>query len=531
MFSRFFIDRPIFAAVLSIFFVIAGLAAMRVLPIGQYPEIAPAGRDRAGRVSRRVGRGARADRRRAARERHQRRREDALHELELVLERRGADPGHLRDRRRRRPGRAGRQQPRQAGRGQAAAGSAPPGRHRRERLLVVPAGARVLLARRPLRRPVHVELRDAQRARRAQAHPGHDQRADLRRQGLRDAHLGAARSPRAAAAHDLGRDPRDQRAERAVRRRQGRPAADRQRPGTRLHGHDAGPARRSQAVREHHRARQPRRLDDPPARSRARRARQQGLRVQGHLQRAERDARRHLPATGRQRARDRQQRQEDGRRIEAALPRRLRLRDPVRHHALRRGLDPRGRQDAARGHGARHRGGVHLPAELARDADPDHRGAGVADRHLRRPAGLWLLDQHPDLVRHGAGDRYRRRRCDRRAGERRADHARGAPRRTRSGDRGDARGHRPGDRDRAGAGVGVRADRLPRRPDRRALPPVRGHDLDRGGDLRHRRADAHALAVRADPQARAQDHEPLLQRGSTTTSSASRRATSAASPG
>ncbi|MES2940006.1 MAG: multidrug efflux RND transporter permease subunit [Pseudomonadota bacterium] len=41
MFSRFFIDRPIFAAVLSIFITIAGLAAMRSLPIAQYPEIAP----------------------------------------------------------------------------------------------------------------------------------------------------------------------------------------------------------------------------------------------------------------------------------------------------------------------------------------------------------------------------------------------------------------------------------------------------------------------------------------------------------
>ncbi|MGH8680254.1 MAG: efflux RND transporter permease subunit [Burkholderiales bacterium] len=41
MFSRFFIDRPIFAAVLSIFIILAGLAAMRVLPIAQYPEIAP----------------------------------------------------------------------------------------------------------------------------------------------------------------------------------------------------------------------------------------------------------------------------------------------------------------------------------------------------------------------------------------------------------------------------------------------------------------------------------------------------------
>src|ERR1051325_63489 len=41
MFSRFFIDRPIFAAVLSIFIVLAGLAAMRTLTIAQYPEIAP----------------------------------------------------------------------------------------------------------------------------------------------------------------------------------------------------------------------------------------------------------------------------------------------------------------------------------------------------------------------------------------------------------------------------------------------------------------------------------------------------------
>ncbi|MFM9913696.1 MAG: efflux RND transporter permease subunit [Methylophilaceae bacterium] len=41
MFSTFFIKRPIFAAVLSIFIVIAGLAAMKSLPIAQYPEIAP----------------------------------------------------------------------------------------------------------------------------------------------------------------------------------------------------------------------------------------------------------------------------------------------------------------------------------------------------------------------------------------------------------------------------------------------------------------------------------------------------------
>ena len=41
MFSRYFIDRPIFAFVISIFIVLAGLAAMRSLPIAQYPEISP----------------------------------------------------------------------------------------------------------------------------------------------------------------------------------------------------------------------------------------------------------------------------------------------------------------------------------------------------------------------------------------------------------------------------------------------------------------------------------------------------------
>ena len=41
MLSRFFIDRPIFAAVLSVVIVLAGLAAMRTLPIAQYPEISP----------------------------------------------------------------------------------------------------------------------------------------------------------------------------------------------------------------------------------------------------------------------------------------------------------------------------------------------------------------------------------------------------------------------------------------------------------------------------------------------------------
>ncbi|MBC8105174.1 MAG: efflux RND transporter permease subunit, partial [Anaerolineae bacterium] len=41
MFSKIFIDRPIFACVLSIILVLAGAAAVFTLPVAQYPEIAP----------------------------------------------------------------------------------------------------------------------------------------------------------------------------------------------------------------------------------------------------------------------------------------------------------------------------------------------------------------------------------------------------------------------------------------------------------------------------------------------------------
>jgi multidrug efflux pump len=39
--SRFFIDRPIFAGVLSVLIFIAGLLALRVMPISEYPEVVP----------------------------------------------------------------------------------------------------------------------------------------------------------------------------------------------------------------------------------------------------------------------------------------------------------------------------------------------------------------------------------------------------------------------------------------------------------------------------------------------------------
>src|ERR1043166_4414602 len=39
--SKFFIDRPIFAGVISVLIFVAGLLAMRAMPISEYPEVAP----------------------------------------------------------------------------------------------------------------------------------------------------------------------------------------------------------------------------------------------------------------------------------------------------------------------------------------------------------------------------------------------------------------------------------------------------------------------------------------------------------
>ena len=308
MFSRFFIDRPIFAAVISVFFVLAGLAAMRSLPIAQYPEIAPPVV-----TVQAVYPGASAE---VLEQTVAAPLENAingvpghaLHGVALDGSGRHGDHGHVRDRHQRRRRDDQRQQPREAGRAAAAARSAAPGRVGRARLLVLPPGAGVLFAGRPLQRPLHLELRDAQRPGRAEAPAGHDQRADLRRQGLRDAHLAPARPPRAVEIDAQRRRQRHQRAERAVRGGQGGPDADRRQAGPRLHDHHARPARRPEGVRTDHRPREPRRLDGAALRRRPRRAGLEGLRLHRPLQRPRSHAGRHLPVARRQRA----QRREDG---------------------------------------------------------------------------------------------------------------------------------------------------------------------------------------------------------------------------
>ena len=40
-FSHFFVDRPIFASVLSIILTLVGAISFRALPVTEFPEIAP----------------------------------------------------------------------------------------------------------------------------------------------------------------------------------------------------------------------------------------------------------------------------------------------------------------------------------------------------------------------------------------------------------------------------------------------------------------------------------------------------------
>ncbi len=78
------------------------------------------------------------------------------------------------------------------------------------------------------------------------------------------------------------------------------------------------------------------------------------------------------------------------------------LRHSLRHHPIREGVDQGSGQDAAGSDGAGVLRRADLLAELARHRHPHAGRAGVADRHVRGDVCVRLLDQHADVVRHGA---------------------------------------------------------------------------------------------------------------------------------
>ena len=115
-------------------------------------------------------------------------------------------------------------------------------------------------------------------------------------------------------------------------------------------------------------------------------------------------------------------------------------------------------------------------------------------------ASVRLHAQQSVAVRPRARDRHRGRRCDRGGRERRAQHrGRAVAARRRGQEHG--RGRRRADRDRARAVRGVRAGGLHHRHFRPVLSPVRPHHRGRDGDLADRVADAVAGDVRAAAQA------------------------------
>ena len=79
VFSRFFIDRPIFASVMSIVITLAGLVAIPNLPVAQYPQITPPSIIVSVQLPRRRRQGRRRVGRRAHRAASQRRRRHDLH--------------------------------------------------------------------------------------------------------------------------------------------------------------------------------------------------------------------------------------------------------------------------------------------------------------------------------------------------------------------------------------------------------------------------------------------------------------------
>ena len=138
--------------------------------------------------------------------------------------------------------------------------------------------------------------------------------------------------------------------------------------------------------------------------------------------------------------------------------------------------------------------------QSARDHHSGDCGSGQPDRHVRGAAGARLFGQYGIASGDGARDRHRGRRR----------HRRGRKRRTRDGGRaghfarrrhqeGDGADHRADHRDLAGAAVGVRADRLHSGNLGNAVPPIRGDDQRRDGDLGAERADLVAGAVRGVP--------------------------------
>ena len=89
-------------------------------------------------------------------------------------------------------------------------------------------------------------------------------------------------------------------------------------------------------------------------------------------------------------------------------------------------LDPRGGANAAGSGGAGRAGGDPVPANMARVDYPADCGAGIGSGYLQYSLPAGLFAEYPESIRAGAGDWYRSGRCHRGGGKRRTKYRRGA---------------------------------------------------------------------------------------------------------
>ena len=422
--SHFFIDRPIFASVLSIVFIILGGVAFLRLPVAQYPEIQPPIINVSGQYPGASAEVIAIDRGRADRGADQRRREHALHVVELERRRPLHDPGDVRYRHQSRYRAGPGAEPRRHRAAAPAAGRAPDRRQRRQELARPDDGRAHLFARPVARCALRFQLR--QPGDQGHADPRRRRRLDhrVRRARLCDADL--ARSEPAA----IAEPDRDRRhggaagAEHPGRVRRAQPAAGRDAGLVPGRGADARPSRRSRRVRQHRRQDHAAGGGAPQGRG-ARRARRAGLLVELLSQPRSGGGDGGVPAAGLERARHRQVDPRHHGDAGQALPARHHLRHRLRSDAVHRAVGRRGHRDDLRGDPARRAGGDPVPADLARRHHSDGRDPDLADRHVLLHDAVRLHAQQPVAVRPGAGGRHRGRRRDRRGRERRAQHRRG----------------------------------------------------------------------------------------------------------
>ena len=192
-------------------------------------------------------------------------------------------------------------------------------------------------------------------------------------------------------------------------------------------------------------------------------------------------------ARGQPADRDRRHPRGDARHPGAAA-RRPQRDDRLRFDRIHSRLDPRGRQDAGRGGGDRHR--RHLPVHRQHplDLDSDRHHSAVAGRGDDRAAGARLFDQSADPAGAGARHRPGGRRRDRGGGKHPPPY-RGGHDAVRRGDPRRARDRPAGGGDDDHACRGLCADRLRLRRHRRAVSRIRLHPRRRGDRFRLHRAD------------------------------------------